>query len=58
MWRFLFKVVHVVRDPRAMYSSMKKGENIWKSYVRNVTHMCSVLNNDFQVLSENLSPSR
>ncbi|XP_042237430.1 carbohydrate sulfotransferase 1-like [Homarus americanus] len=50
------KVVHLVRDPRGILNSVKKGGRLWSNNNRNVALQCANIEND--LLLEDLGPSR
>lgn len=50
------KVIHLVRDPRGILSSVRQGGHLWSDNSRNVALQCDNLKNDLQLAD--LGPSR
>ena len=44
-----FQVVHLVRDPRAMITSISKKSGIWSDALRNSTFQCKRMLNDMKL---------
>ena len=44
-----YKIVHLVRDPRSIFSSMKREPIYWRHILRDVTKLCNVMENDLKL---------
>ena len=49
-----FKIIHLVRDPRAILSSMLRQPKAWKPYLRssNGTVVCEIMSRNYQLFDE------
>ncbi len=52
------KVIHLVRDPRAMWFSMLKAKPTWKRLLNDAKALCDVMLKDTKLLETNLPPNR
>ena len=58
LWKnsnFSLQIIHLIRDPRAMFNSMAKAPKTWEGSLKHVDAMCFRMMND--TLYKNLLPS-
>ena len=43
-----FQILHLVRDPRAIYQSMSTNPSVWKAHMKDKSLLCQRMRDDLQ----------
>ena len=50
--RDVFQILHLVRDPRAIYHSMSRNPGIWKAHIRDKGLLCGRMKDDLAFVKQ------